>query len=534
MQICDSLHLIQVIHISVGVCGISLKKVWCVSLIQFTELNMLIIDEDLMGCHKAQQMLYNTLLRYLQTHHFQLMQANILSILSIVVCVSWVKNTMANLNANINGSPNMDINLDGLTLEDEGMTLNLDASVQNSIIQDHCLIGRVLSDKEVRLTYFKQRLNTFWRPVKGFDVSPTTENRYLFQFNHKNDAENVMMDRPWTYDNCNLVIERISPGMIPKNVCLDFMNIWVQVHNLPYRFIQPKVGEAIGRYLGELVDYDSKNSVHSMFMSLKVRINVTQPLRQEWQVRATGGEWIQILFKYERLGNFCYACGILGHTDRACEVLYDQEHDDGKRGWSVNLKFEPRKMGTAATNKWLHDNVVGESSGAHKMPTSAVPIEPAAKMNSNSPTAATSTMVTLGGRVTALDKELDSIRSDMFVAHLFVNPLVICAGPSKAGGKKLMLSPASVVRPTVLALKAVPNADEDESPDLRKWKRSVKQPAADSSVDTIMFNAIIDDSQEVENVVNEYSRVQMSISDNPLYENDVLTAGPEHQARREQ
>lgn len=36
MQICDSLHLIQVIRISVGVCGISLKRVWCVSLVQFT------------------------------------------------------------------------------------------------------------------------------------------------------------------------------------------------------------------------------------------------------------------------------------------------------------------------------------------------------------------------------------------------------------------------------------------------------------------------------------------------------------------
>lgn len=70
--------------------------------------------------------------------------------------------------------------------------------------------------------------------------------------------------------------------MIPKNVCLDFMNIWVQVHNLPYIFIQPKVGEAIGRYLRELVEYDSKNFVRSMFMSLKVHINVTQPLRQEW------------------------------------------------------------------------------------------------------------------------------------------------------------------------------------------------------------------------------------------------------------
>lgn len=120
----------------------------------------------------------------------------------------------------------MDINHDGLTLEDEGMTLNLDAFVQNMIILDHCLIGRVLSDKEVRLAYLKDWLRTTWRPMKGFNIIPTT---WLVQFNHKNDAENLMKDGPWTYDNCNLVIERIAPGMVPKNVYLDFLNILVSV-----------------------------------------------------------------------------------------------------------------------------------------------------------------------------------------------------------------------------------------------------------------------------------------------------------------
>ena len=107
------------------------------------------------------------------------------------------------------------------------------------------------------------------------------------------------------------------------------------------------------------MEYDSKNSTHSMFMKLKVRINVTQPLKQEWQVRASGGDWTQILFKYERLGNFCYACGILGHTDRACKMLYDQEHDDGTRGWGASLKPESHINGIAVTNKWLCDTVGG-------------------------------------------------------------------------------------------------------------------------------------------------------------------------------
>jgi hypothetical protein len=126
--------------------------------------------------------------------------------------------------------------------------------------------------------------------VNAVTVIPTTGNIYLFQFTHKNDAENVMKDGPWTYDSCNLVIETIAPGMVPKNVYLNFLNICVQVHNLPFGFIQQKVGEAIGKYLGELVEYDSKNSIHRLFTKLKVRINVIQPLKQDWLVRSRGGE----------------------------------------------------------------------------------------------------------------------------------------------------------------------------------------------------------------------------------------------------
>lgn len=62
----------------------------------------------------------------------------------------------------------MDINLDGLTLEDEGMTLNLETFIQTLIILDHCLIVRVLSDKEVQLAYLKERLGTSWKPAKAW------------------------------------------------------------------------------------------------------------------------------------------------------------------------------------------------------------------------------------------------------------------------------------------------------------------------------------------------------------------------------
>lgn len=104
-------------------------------------------------------------------------------------------------------------------------------------------------------------------------------------------------------------------------------------------------------YLGEFKEYDERNTLHSSFMKLKVRIDVTRPLKQDWKVRARNGEWVSVVFKYERLGTFCFACGVLGHTDRTCEKLFEQDSDDGVRGWDASLKPVSRKLGTAANNR---------------------------------------------------------------------------------------------------------------------------------------------------------------------------------------
>ena len=90
-------------------------------------------------------------------------------------------------------------------------------------------------------------------------------------------------------------------------------------------------------------------------MRLKVRIDVTLPLKKEWQVRIKDDSFTTIKFKYEKLGIFCYLCGLLGHTDKSCPRLFEMEEDDGVRGWGEFFRPIDRRMGTATTNVWLQD-----------------------------------------------------------------------------------------------------------------------------------------------------------------------------------
>jgi hypothetical protein len=99
------------------------------------------------------------------------------------------------------------LSLDGLSLSDEGLTLNLDTDSSTIQILDHCLIGRVLTDKQIRFSYFKERLSHIWKPGKKVSITQSDEGRYLFQFNHRLDAAKVLDEGPWQFDNFNLVVK---------------------------------------------------------------------------------------------------------------------------------------------------------------------------------------------------------------------------------------------------------------------------------------------------------------------------------------
>jgi len=104
------------------------------------------------------------------------------------------------------------------------------------------LIGRVLADREIHIAYFSERMSRAWKPDKRVTITKYVCDCYLFQFHHKVDAARILDEGPWLYDNFHIAMDRISPGVVPSFVPLNHINFWVQVHGLPFGFIQPKVG----------------------------------------------------------------------------------------------------------------------------------------------------------------------------------------------------------------------------------------------------------------------------------------------------
>jgi len=137
------------------------------------------------------------------------------------------------------------LNLEFLTLADERLTLNLATNSEVSPSLYHCLIGWILADKQIKFAYFSERMASTWKLRKCVTIVKCEEDRYLFQFHHKMDAAKILDEELKLCDNFHIVVNPNVLGVVPHSVSLNYMDMWVQVHGLPFGFIQRRVGQGI-------------------------------------------------------------------------------------------------------------------------------------------------------------------------------------------------------------------------------------------------------------------------------------------------
>ena len=67
------------------------------------------------------------------------------------------------------------------------------------------------------------------------------------------------------------------------------------------------------------VEFDAMGRCLGRFIRAKVRFDVSKPLKCCTKIRLNfEGDICWVDFRYEKLQEFCFACGILGHLVRDC------------------------------------------------------------------------------------------------------------------------------------------------------------------------------------------------------------------------
>lgn len=196
----------------------------------------------------------------------------------------------------------------------------------------------------------------------GISIKDIKPGLFLFQFYHAEDLQWVRNGGPWSFDNALLVLNVIKPGEDPTKVSLFELEFWIQVYNLPVGYMSEAVGKQLGNFFGTFVEYDSKNnsSIWREYMRLKIRVDVRRPLKRKKKICKKDKTEVIVNCKYERLGDFCFICGLLSHTERFCRKKFDNVGSTSLREWGAWLRAPPRRNGGSSRSKWLRDDSNGD------------------------------------------------------------------------------------------------------------------------------------------------------------------------------
>lgn len=131
----------------------------------------------------------------------------------------------------------------------------------------------------------------------------------------------------------------------------------MQIYDLPIGFNSEFILKSIGNYVGKFLEADSKNFqvMGRNYLRIKVALDVRRPLKNCMKIKKTGGDWLWIKFKYERLPSFCFYCGIIGHSDKFCEAMFDNPQCGEERKYDSSLRAPTKKQNNSKGNQWLRD-----------------------------------------------------------------------------------------------------------------------------------------------------------------------------------
>ncbi|KAL5857646.1 hypothetical protein ACOSQ3_005104 [Xanthoceras sorbifolium] len=207
--------------------------------------------------------------------------------------------------------------------EKEGPIVHLDASLKKIGMDkmNLCSVGKIISSKIINREAFCTVIPKIWKMAQDVEIEVLSTNVFVFHFRNLRDRQRILTGGPWNFDRSLLVLEQPRGNGYVDTMSFSMVEFWVQVHNVPLVCMTKDIGLFIGRQIVEVyeIDLGATGDCYGKFLHIKILVDVRKPLRRCVRIDLDGSGTIStMLLKYERLPEFCFQCGILGHATREC------------------------------------------------------------------------------------------------------------------------------------------------------------------------------------------------------------------------
>ncbi|KAJ1427622.1 Zinc finger, CCHC-type [Sesbania bispinosa] len=206
----------------------------------------------------------------------------------------------------------------------EGATIQLESSGSESIeLARKTLVGRILWDKPLNKGAVKQMLiKACGEDAEELRIMDMGVNVFIFYFSDKKKARSIMEKGPWNVMGHLVSLQYWIPEASVYEINYDLVTFWVQMHGIPLEFMTTNNVTHIVGMIGEVKEVEDpkvEGVLLRSFMRVRVAVNVKKPLVTGFWVPRKDLPKTWVLVKYEKLQDFCYKCGVIGHDPKQCK-----------------------------------------------------------------------------------------------------------------------------------------------------------------------------------------------------------------------
>lgn len=160
--------------------------------------------------------------------------------------------------------------------EENRFTLKNSSRSSEFFIAAKFLTKRALNMEAVGRTFMQ-----LWRSTGGFKIRSVDDHIVLFVFSNQADVERNILSKPWCFDKHLVVMKRYDNDVPLRELKFSSSTFWVQVHDMPIRYMTKEVAEELCDTIGEVsrstrgVDEEGGE-----FMRVRVTLDISLPLCQ--------------------------------------------------------------------------------------------------------------------------------------------------------------------------------------------------------------------------------------------------------------
>lgn len=174
---------------------------------------------------------------------------------------------------------------------------------------------------------------------KKVTTNQLQQNLVAFVFEDEDDS-NKVMNLSWSFRDLQVIVQRWPPDKSLQEIDMNKAFLWIQAFNIPIVLTNHTTAKLIGNVVGKFIKTDLQSSSQRWKKALRIQveIDISQPLKSFISLPSHGRPNILIELRYERISDFCFKCGILGHKFQIC---------------SANTKEVSMAISTAEFGPWL-------------------------------------------------------------------------------------------------------------------------------------------------------------------------------------